>query len=196
MALATIAPENEEDGDDPRGGSPAGEDVLVLLRRIIRAIDLHSKKLSREVGLTTPQIVILQAIRDSGEVTTGRISAAVSLSQATVTTILDRLEERGLVERYRSEVDRRIVHLRLTPAGRSVLRRAPPLLHTEFRKNFAALSGRKQATILGALRDVAEMMGAESLDAAPLLDVASPTASGQPDRKRPQRALPRGTTGL
>src|SRR3546814_3935999 len=62
--------------------------VLTALRRIIRATDLHSKQLSREVGLTTPQVVVLQAVRDLGEVTTGQLSRRVSLSQGTVTTIL------------------------------------------------------------------------------------------------------------
>src|SRR3546814_7855491 len=65
--------------------------VLTALRRIIRATDLHSKQLSREVGLTTPQVVVLQAVRDLGEVTTGQLSRRVSPSQGTVTTILDRL---------------------------------------------------------------------------------------------------------
>src|SRR3546814_2119677 len=90
--------------------------------------DLHSKQLAREVGLTTPQVVLLQAVRDLGEVTTGQLSRRVSLSQGTVTTILDRLESRGLVERYRSASDRRVVHSRLTRRGRAVLPRAPPLL--------------------------------------------------------------------
>src|SRR3546814_11753090 len=73
--------------------------------------DLHSKQLAREVGLTTPQVVLLQAVRDLGEVTTGQLSRRVSLSQGTVTTILDRLESRGLVERYRSAADRLAVQI-------------------------------------------------------------------------------------
>src|SRR3546814_18184287 len=81
--------------------------------------DLHSKQLAREVGLTTPQVVLLQAVRDLGEVTTGQLSRRVSLSQGTVTTILDRLESRGLVERYRSAADRRVVHSRHTQLGRA-----------------------------------------------------------------------------
>ncbi len=137
---------------------------------------MHSKKLARDTGLTTPQVMVLKAIRDSGEVTTGRISSAVSLSQATVTTILDRLEDRGLIERYRSDLDRRVVHSRLTSAGRTALRTMPPLLHERFRRSFASLSRTKQQSILSALHDVAEMMGAETLDAAPLLDVAPPGA--------------------
>lgn len=148
--------------------------VLTALRRIIRATDLHSKQLSREVGLTTPQVVVLQAVRDLGEVTTGQLSRRVSLSQGTVTTILDRLESRGLVERYRSAADRRIVHSRLTRRGRAVLRRAPPLLHERFTDAFRRLSPMRQNRILATLDEVAAMMGAAELDAAPLLDSQSP----------------------
>ena len=146
------------------------ERVLIALRRIIRATDLHSKQLAREVGLTTPQVVVLQAISDLGEVTTGLLSRRVSLSQGTVTTILDRLEDRGLVERYRSLADRRIVHSRLTRRGRAVLRRAPPLLHERFTEAFRRLSPARQQRILATLGEVAEMMGAAELDAAPMLD--------------------------
>ena len=67
-------------------------DVLVSLRRIIRATDLHSKRMIRECGLTTPQVMILKAIEELGDVTVRRISNHVLLSQATVTTILNRLE--------------------------------------------------------------------------------------------------------
>jgi DNA-binding MarR family transcriptional regulator len=158
------------------GTGSDSDTVLSLLRRIIRAVDLQSRRLSREFGLTTPQMVVLQAIRDLGEVTTGRVSTAVSLSQATVTTILDRLEDRGLIERYRSRVDRRVVHSQLTAAGRAILRQAPPLLHVRFQERFAGLSRRKQREIIGALDEVAEMMGASDIDAAPLLDVAQATA--------------------
>lgn len=149
-------------------------DVLSALRRIIRATDLHSRQLAREVGLTTPQVVVLQAIRDLGEVTSGQLSRRVSLSQGTVTTILDRLEAGGLVERYRSAADRRVVHSRLTRRGRAVLRRAPPLLHERFIEAFERLSPARQARILATLDEVAAMMGAAELDAAPLLVTKSP----------------------
>ena len=65
------------------------DQVLVALRRVIRATDLHSKRLSKHAGLTGPQLLIMRAIRELGEVTIGTIAENVSLSQATVTTILD-----------------------------------------------------------------------------------------------------------
>jgi DNA-binding MarR family transcriptional regulator len=152
------------------------DEVLIALRRIIRATDLQSKALGKSVGLTIPQIIVLRAILDMGEVTTGQISNRVSLSQATVTTILDRLEGRGLLERYRSASDRRVVHTRLTTAGKRALRKAPPLLHERFLTRFGSLDRKRQIAIVNVLEDVADMLGAGALEASPLLDIGRPDA--------------------
>ena len=156
------------------------DEVLVALRRIIHATDLHSKKVGREIGLTVPQIVVLKSVRDLGEVTTSMISRNVSLSQPTVTHILDRLDERGFVERYRSSRDRRVVHTRLTRHGRAALRKTPGLLHERFLREFATLSDRRQKEIIRVLKSVAGMMGVSSLDASPLLDVGSVKQDADP----------------
>ncbi len=147
------------------------EAVLVSLRRIIRATDLHSRRLSMVSGLTIPQIVALQATRDLGEVTLGKLAEHMSLSLSTATTIFDRLERRGLVERYRSAADRRVVHARLTRDGRKALRKAPALLHDRFVERFSTLGAADQDRIVDTLHEVAEMMGADELDAAPVLDL-------------------------
>lgn len=110
--------------------------------------------------MTLPQLVVLAAIRAQGEVTSARLSAAVSLSPATVTVILDNLAARGLIERYRSQEDRRIVHSRLTVAGAGVLSKAPSFLHERFLQRFAQLPPERQEAMLRALEDVAELMGA------------------------------------
>ena len=115
------------------------EDVLVALRRVIRATDLHSKRLSKHAGLTGPQLLIMRTIRDLGEVTIGTIAEKVSLSQATVTTILDRLEHRKLVYRVRSTQDKRKVHAHLTEEGADLLARAPNPLQEDFIQKFQSL---------------------------------------------------------
>tara|TARA_R110002096_G_scaffold101316_12_gene224056 strand:- start:3474 stop:3983 length:510 start_codon:yes stop_codon:yes gene_type:complete len=143
--------------------------VLVALRRIIRANDMRSREIAKQTGLTTAQLVVLRAIATLGEVTTRTISEQVSLSPATVTTIMDRLSERGFVERYRSESDRRVVHTRLTRKGRTTLSRAPVLLHELFSDRFTRLPQSEQRIIVENLERVARMMDAGEIDAAPLL---------------------------
>lgn len=151
-------------------------DVLISLRRIIRATDLQSKRIVKSCGLTIPQVMVLRAIKTLGDVTVKRISDDVSLSQATVTTILNRLEDRALVERVRSQKDRRIVNARLTEQGIEVLSSAPPLLHEKFIDRFESLQDWEKTQILSSLQRVATMMDAESIDAAPLLDIDSPSS--------------------
>lgn len=151
------------------------EDVLIAIRRIIRATDIHSRKLTKTVGLTAPQLLVLRAIRDLGAVAISRLSTEVSLSQATVTTILDRLEARGLVARRRSEHDKRVVHALLTPAGEAVLAKAPTPLQDSFSVRFEQLPDWEQSQILSALQRVAAMMDAGDLDAAPFLELGDLT---------------------
>ncbi|MBQ0784734.1 MAG: MarR family transcriptional regulator [Amphritea sp.] len=155
--------------------SPCWQDVLIELRKIIRATDLQSKRVVKACGLTIPQVMVLRAIKELGDVTVKRISDDVSLSQATVTTIMNRLEDRKLVERVRSNTDRRIVNARLTESGDEVLQTVPTLLHESFINRFENLKNPKQLDILSSLQQIAGMMDAESLDAAPLLDIAAPS---------------------
>ncbi|GAA3588873.1 MarR family transcriptional regulator [Marinobacter xestospongiae] len=147
------------------------EQVLVALRRVIRATDLHSKRLSKHAGLTGPQLLIMRTIRDLGEVTIGTIAEQVSLSQATVTTILDRLEHRQLVYRVRSTRDKRKVHAHLTEEGAAILARAPQPLQEEFIEKFQSLQEWEQTMIISSLQRVANMMDADHIDASPVLDV-------------------------
>jgi DNA-binding MarR family transcriptional regulator len=149
-------------------------DVLVFLRRIIHATDLQSKRVAKVCGLTIPQVMVLNSIDQLGDVTVKRISDEVSLSQATVTTILNRLEDRDLLERVRNPDDKRIVNARLTPAGKTALKASPPLLHESFIQRFERLSKREKSEILSSLQTIAGMMDAEDIEAAPILDIALP----------------------
>ena len=136
--------------------------MFKAIRRIAHAIDLRSSAVARTAGLTIPQIVVLASVRDLGEVTTRDVSQAADMSAPTVVAILDKLEEKGLVERYRSKVDRRIVHTRLTRRGAEVLAAAPPLLDESFREALARLPADERSRLIGALETIADMMGARA----------------------------------
>jgi len=149
------------------------DEVLVSLRRVIRATDLHSKYLAKTSGLTAPQILLLQTIRDKGQTTIGDLANQISLSQATVTTILDRLEKRALVYRERSEQDKRKVHAYLTDVGIETLKAAPMPLQEHFTRQFNDLQNWEQTMIIASLQRVAQMMDAQHIDASPVLDIGA-----------------------
>ena len=146
-----------------------GDEVLISLRRILRATSIHSSKLRRSVGLSSAQLLVLQTAKEQKRPTASEIAKSVSLSQATITTILTELEKRDLLLRERSETDRRRVHVSLTKHGREVLRSAPKPLQESFAARFTELPSWEQLQILSVLEHVAVMMDAEELDAAPLL---------------------------
>ena len=138
--------------------SPVEDRVLRALRRITRATDIHSRQLAQQHQLTGPQLVCLHQLRRDGELTPSVLSREVSLSQATVTGILDRLAARGLLTRVRSESDRRRVMLTLTPAGEALAERIPSALHQRFAERLADLSPAGQSQIAEVLEQIVEMM--------------------------------------
>lgn len=149
------------------------DEVLVALRRVIRAVDLHSRALVRSHGLTAPQALVLKAIVAADELPVGAVAQRVNLSHATITDIVNRLERRGLVIRTRSETDRRRVLVRATPEASETLRRAPPLLQDAFAARFAKLADWEQTLLLASLQRIAALMDAERLEAAPVLAAGS-----------------------
>ena len=143
--------------------------MIAALRRITRAIDLHSRLLLQKSGLTIPQLVALQAIQRSQPITVGALARGIHLGAATVTGILGRLENRGLVSRTRGDLDRRSVVVQLTDDGAKLVAEAPSLLQDRFHRELAKLHEWEQTMILATLQRIASMMDAEDIEAAPVL---------------------------
>lgn len=158
-------------------------EVLRRIRQIVRRISEHSKFLSREVGLTVPQLMCLKAVGELSpelpELTVARVGEQVQLSAATVSRIIDRLVRAGLVVRERRAKDRRKVCLSLSPLGVERYHDLPIPLQERFVTRLMALEEGDRLDLLNALQRITELMDATDLDAAPLLtpgaDVRSDT---------------------
>lgn len=149
------------------------ETALIALRQILRATELSSRALARESGLTTSQLIILQIIAKVEDAVPSVIAREASLTQATVTSLIDKLEKRRMVKRRRDEEDRRRVLIDLTETGRRALSGAPDLLQNRFEARFMKLQEWEQSFLIAALERVASILDAEELDAAPVLDVGA-----------------------
>jgi DNA-binding MarR family transcriptional regulator len=153
------------------------QELLIALRKVIRAIDLHSKHLSKTSGLTSPQLLIMLEIDKMSGVNSSQVAKSVNLSAATVTNILDRLENKKLVSRVRDTQDKRKVGLYLTDQGKALLLNAPQALQEHFIENFSSLAEWEQSQLLSSLERLAEMMDANEIDAAPVLELNAMNAS-------------------
>jgi len=146
-------------------------ELLTAIRQITRAIDLNSKRLAKTTGLTAPQLLVLQTLSAAGSIKPSEIARQVHLSQATITSIVDRLEAAGLVARQKNDTDRRTVDIVITQSGRESLDEAPEALQEGFLKRFDSLELWEQSLLISSVQRLAAMMNAGSLDAAPILDV-------------------------
>lgn len=157
------------------------QDALTALRRIIRATEFGSKRLAQETGLTNSQMIVLRLLGQSEE-TPGAISAQIGLTQATVTALVDKLEERGLVARRRGKDDRRQVWITPTAAGRELLADMPSNPQTLFQKAFEELADWEQAMMVATLERIATMLNAEAIHAGPVLELGGLT---EPEARAP-----------
>jgi len=154
---------------DPGKNARNSVQVMAALRRIIRAIDLHSRSLVLRYGLTGPQLVVLKELVEGGGRPVSELAHAVNLSQATVTGILDRLERKAMVERVRSIQDKRKVIVSSTVEAERVLAGAPPLLQEHFTAAFGELADWEQTQILSSLQRIVSLMEAGEVEAGPIL---------------------------
>jgi DNA-binding MarR family transcriptional regulator len=156
------------------------DEILVALRRITRAIDLHSKRLQKETGLTTSQLLVMDIISKLGSPSPSTIAREMVLSQATVTSLLDRLAKNQLVVRVKSDLDKRSVTVDLTERGQELVSQAPELLQAGFLNEFRKLPDWQRHSLIASLQQIAYMMDAEQLDASPILDTGE--LHHQPDQ--------------
>ena len=142
--------------------TPITEEVLSSIRKLIRASDVYSSKVRQLSGLTSAQLLLLRAIDNNPSASLGALAKQISLSEATTSTILKRLESAGFIYKTRSESDRRRSQVFLTEAGSEVLDRAPMPLDQEFLNRFQSLKPYEQSAIVSSLQRVAEMMAGDA----------------------------------
>jgi len=147
-------------------------ELLILLRKITQAADLHSKYLNKNFGMTGPQLIVLQEL-SNGELTVSGLARRISLSQGTVTEIIHRLEKKDLLIRRRSNRDKRRVLVSLSEKCKDLLALAPPPLQETFTNSFSKIEEWEQMMILSSLNRIVKMMSAESIDASPDIDPGS-----------------------
>jgi DNA-binding MarR family transcriptional regulator len=144
--------------------------ILQALRRIIRAVDIHSHKLTTRYKITGPQLGCLLAIKESGPVTSAKLAQKVFLNPSTIVGIIDRLEEKKLVQRSRDSKDRRLIHICITAAGEELIAAAPSLLQDTLVDALVELPEAEQISITLTLEKLVDLMEASHISAAPVLE--------------------------
>lgn len=151
--------------------------ILQSLRKIIRAVDQHSRKLIAEYNITSPQLMTLLTLAEIGPMGVASIASSIHLSPSTMVGILDRLEGKNYINRQRSTEDRRSVVVEVTQEGLEFIKNAPSPLQDKLAESLKSLPELEQSTIALSLERIVALMEVENVDASPILETAPITES-------------------
>lgn len=135
-------------------------EVMDALRRVTQAIRLSSSAAQKSVGITGAQLFVLQELARSPVTSLTELVDRTLTDQSSVSVVVSRLVERGLVVRQRSQVDARKVELRLAARGRALLRRAPETAQARLIESLRSVSAQELSVTASVLSRLARQMGA------------------------------------
>lgn len=146
-------------------------DILINLRKILRSINLESKRIQKEHGISIPQYLCLNYLCKQKEFksTSKEIVKHLNLNASTVSGIITRLEAKGFVAKLPNIGDRRSSDIYLTAVGHQTVNEIPALLHEKLSRKLEKLPLSNLQMLQDSLNILVEFMEVEDIDASPLI---------------------------
>jgi DNA-binding MarR family transcriptional regulator len=151
-------------------------DILIHIRKIVRALNLESKRIQKEYGISIPQmlcLIFLAGCKDSRS-THKAVADYLNLNKSTVTGIIGRLEKKGLVSKLPKEGDRRVSYVKLTQAGFNALENSPSLMHQQLSAKLQLLPDEELQNLDSSLRLLIHCLGIDQTEASAILTIEDP----------------------
>jgi len=148
-------------------------EILIKIRKIVRSVNLESKKIQKEYGVSIPQILSLEYLNRSEnfQSTQRELRDYLNLNSSTVTGIINRLESRGFLARLPKREDKRTTHIVMTSKGSELLKKTPSLLHEKLTRKLENVSEDHTHDINEALNLIIHYLGIDDIDASPVITV-------------------------
>lgn len=137
--------------------------IIDDIRRIFQVLTEQSKKVEYETGLTGSQLWVVKILDEESPRKVSELARRMYLHPATMVGLLDRLEIKGLVQRKRSEQDRRVVHIHLTEQGKDLVRNSPEVVQSLLVNGLERLAELKLKKISDGLGQIVKILGAEEV---------------------------------
>jgi DNA-binding MarR family transcriptional regulator len=147
------------------------KEILIKIRKIVRSINLESKKIQKEYGVSIPQVLCLHFLHDSPgyKSTQGEIRKFLNLNSSTVSGIINRLEKKGYLARLPKSGDKRAVNIALTSSGDQLMDKLPTLLHEQLSEKLDRLDKQKLNQVLNGLDTLISLLDIQLIEASPIL---------------------------
>ena len=160
--------------------------TLDSIRRIIRVLRRSSRQIERQLGIGGAQLFVLQQLADAPASSINELADRTHTHQSSVSVVIRRLVEQGLVTRRSASSDRRRRELKLTAAGKRLVDRAPVPGQVRLIEGLLALTEADRRTLERLLGRVVQGMGAAAeIPEMIFADEGSPPI--QPPRSRGRR---------
>ncbi|MEJ2165859.1 MAG: MarR family transcriptional regulator, partial [Desulfobacterales bacterium] len=133
-------------------------EIIFLIRKLMHGGELYTKELNRKYSITAAQLNCLLALYENGPLPPSQIAKHMMVNSSTVTGVIDRLEQKGLVTRLRNSSDRRIINIQLTLGGQKTAEAAPPPIQQRVVDGLQQLSPKELDQIILSLAKLAKMI--------------------------------------
>jgi DNA-binding MarR family transcriptional regulator len=149
--------------------------AMNAIRSIVRALRLNTRSIEGKLGISLAQLFVLQQLAEKPADSLNELAERTATHQSSVSVVVRRLVERGLVTRDASQTDRRRVQIALTPTGQNTLRGAPPTVQSDLMHGMSRMSPEKRA-ILAELLETWVLASGIDLAAPPMMFEDEPPA--------------------
>src|ERR1700716_574807 len=146
----------------PPLGGDGGEVAQVFnsLRRLVHSLHHASRNTERRLGVTGAQLFVLTQLRATPSLSMNALAEQTMTHQSTVSVVVRRLVRRKLVKKVRAADDGRRVELTLTPAGATLLRKAPEVMQVRLARAIESLRPEDRHALERGLRHLVSELGA------------------------------------
>ncbi|MGM0427656.1 MAG: MarR family winged helix-turn-helix transcriptional regulator [Thermodesulfobacteriota bacterium] len=134
------------------------KEIIQLIRRLVRARELYTKELIRKHHLSASQLHCILVLHERGPISPSQIAKHIMVNSSTVTGVIDRLENKGFLQRIRNSKDRRVITITLTEAGKKLAMHAPLPIQEQMVEGLKGLPGQERDKIIQALRKLTGML--------------------------------------
>jgi DNA-binding MarR family transcriptional regulator len=148
----------------------AATSVMSALRRLVRYLRLADRQTEARAGVSAAQAFVLRSLAQAPARSLAELASRTLTDQSSVSTVVSKLVDRGLVIRKTSANDRRRAELRLTAAGQRIARSAPRSPQPRIAEAIQALSPARRAEIVRALDVLVDAIGAGQVGARMLFE--------------------------
>jgi len=140
------------------------KEIIYQIRRLAQARELYTKELNKNYAVTAAQLNCLLALHENGPLPPSQIAKIIMVKSSTVTGIIDRLEQKRLVERLRKSPDRRVITIQLTETGEKLADNAPPPIQQKILDGLRALDRKEIEGVVFSLKMLTRMLDVEDLE--------------------------------